>query len=167
MEGKLMNKEKSYLSKTTGLKNMQKCNNEKRELINFLENDRNSYVAEKNVNPSNVPILDHPYNLDDLKQELRIARETAMMLEETLESYENKILDSIADNGDLHQKIDFLKTEMTELRIKYATVKRQRNELRNKNDEYRGQLDLYKRSLSSSEREITYLNARLHVGRNT
>ncbi|MHC4871350.1 MAG: hypothetical protein ACYTFY_05860 [Planctomycetota bacterium] len=160
-----------------GKQNMIIDENEKREIINFLEQDRGSYSDEKDSYINDDSEFDYTRNdekpeyvndsseINTLKNELRIAKETSIMLEESLQSYEDKILDSIADNGSLHQQIDSLKTEIVELRIKSATAKRQRNEIRTTADELRGQLDLYRRALSSSEREITYLNAKLHVER--
>lgn len=179
----IINKDIKRTKKKVDEELMNNIDVEKRNMINFLEQDRKTKTEKEAI--SDAEKLSYLYGVlknrkaqaylkdlsarldsnEEQENELRIARETSQMLEETLENFEGKILDSIADNGKLHQKIDSLEHTIMDLRIRLATVTRQRDSIKEKANEMNGQIDLHRRALSASEREITYLNARLHVER--
>lgn len=94
-------------------------------------------------------------------RDLRVARETCTMLEETVEAFEGRLLDAIAENGRLHKRIHELKGERMDLRATLASVTRQRDELRTRTEDLRHEGQAHREALSAAEREILFLNERL------
>ncbi|MFW5858193.1 MAG: hypothetical protein ACOCX4_09965 [Planctomycetota bacterium] len=97
----------------------------------------------------------------ELRRALRISEETCKMLEETVQGFEGRLLDAIAENGRLHKRAYELKDEVMDLRATAASVTRQRDELRSRVDDLRHRGVQHREALSAAEREILFLNERL------
>jgi chromosome segregation ATPase len=98
---------------------------------------------------------------DQARRSLHCAEATNRLLEETVQTYENKLLDVIAENGDLHQQVDKQQTALFTSKANVANVMRQRNELRDRVEELMEERESFRRALSAAERELVYVNARL------
>jgi uncharacterized coiled-coil DUF342 family protein len=98
---------------------------------------------------------------------LRGARAEARMLEETVQSFENKLLEAIGDAGELHQRLDETKAELFEARSRVASLTRQRGELRERIEELRAQGQMHLRALAAAERELLFLNSRFETASHT
>lgn len=146
-------------------KDVQTCrpDAEKRRLIDALESARRvECSAEEAIpaHPTQNPVPGQKTGNVQLHQALRAAQATCKMLEETVESFETKLLDTIAENGRLHESLDQIREELFQARSRIATLTRQRDGLRRQLDDSLNQGTDYVRALSAAEREIFYLHAK-------
>ncbi|MBN1256964.1 MAG: hypothetical protein JXA52_04595 [Planctomycetes bacterium] len=105
-------------------------------------------------------LYDEASDHEILYQNLKSATATCKMQEETIESFENKLLEAISENGKLHQEIDKAQSDLMTSRAVAASLARLRDKLRGRNEELRQLGETHRMALSAAEREILYLTAR-------
>ena len=91
-------------------------------------------------------------DLDILQQNLKSATATCKMQEETIESFENKLLDAISENGKLHQEIDKVQSDLMTSKAVAASLARLRDQLRGRNEELRQLGETHRMALAAAER---------------
>ncbi|GEM_PF-3239054 len=171
-------RERSQSSQQSGALAVQK-----RALVNALDQARGGERHRTDAPPQSVQdaravlaeALSHDPNLRscletlsraldqgrNAQEALTEARANAGLLQETVESFESKLLGAIRDQGRLHQEMDAVQAEAFGLRKEIATLTRQRDALRARVVDLREQGDLHRRALAAAEQELLYLNARL------
>jgi chromosome segregation ATPase len=93
----------------------------------------------------------------EAQKALRVSEDTCRMLEDSLTDFEGRILDSIAKNGKLYQRISDLEEQIMDLRVTIANVTRQREALRNRVESLLAAACKAENAVAASERELTYL----------
>ncbi|MFH0910156.1 MAG: hypothetical protein V1918_01415 [Planctomycetota bacterium] len=94
------------------------------------------------------------------EEALKERQATCSLLEETVKSLEEKLLETISDNGGLHQELDSARDKIFLLRKEIALLTRQRDMLRTRIEALRDEYADHCHALAAAEREIMYLNAR-------
>ena len=142
-----------------GIDSKEKCisdNNEtKRKTIASLE------AARKRSSQPVVDAENGRKELIALQRRLKSSEATNKMLEETVEAYEEKILDAITENGSLHKVIEETRQELLDAKMEIATLRRQRNGLRQRVEAQIETAEIHRDALAAAERELIYMNSLL------
>jgi chromosome segregation ATPase len=98
---------------------------------------------------------------ESTRKALRSSENTRKMLEDTIDSFEGKLLEAIAENGRLHERLDRMQTSLCSVKADAAGVVRQRDELRTQLEDELSSRVTQLHAMAAAEREILHLNDRL------
>jgi chromosome segregation ATPase len=99
-----------------------------------------------------------------LGRRLAGAEATCEELEGTVADFEQKLLDAIAENGGLHERLEASRLRTLELRSAVVDLTRQRDGLRALAERLQEHGDAHLRALAAAEQEMAFLNDRLQRG---